>query len=265
MAKQNTELPSLEQSLTHVSGLNPRELVVEIQRRLCRVYHCPIAYFHHLDPLSELVSSMLNHRTRNSEASKARRALIAKFGSWEAVSEADPEDIRPAIAMVRWPEKKAVTIPAALRDIKRRRGELSLDFLADLTPEAAREWLEQIAGVGPKTSAAVLSFSTLRSRALPVDSHHHRVAIRIGLIGPKVSPGASHAILESYLPDDWDAQSVYDHHEVMMLHGQRVCLYGRPKCDRCPLTDLCQHYQSQGQPIDAPEESDRSAGPRKPR
>ena len=244
MADQASESPSAEHFDGSVSDLTPRELVMEIQRRLCRVYHCPIDYFHHLDPLSELVSSMLNHRTRNSEASKARRALIAKFGSWEAVSEADPDDIRPAIAMVRWPEKKAVTIPAALRDIKRRRGELNLDFLADLTPEEARRWLEQISGVGPKTSAAVLSFSTLRSRALPVDSHHHRVAIRIGLIGPKGSPGASHAILESLLPNDWDAQSVYDHHEVMMLHGQRVCLYGTPKCERCPLTDLCGHYQT---------------------
>ena len=220
-----------------------REMVLEIQDRLCEVYHCPIDYFHQLDPVSELVSSMLNHRTKNADASKARRALLARFGSWEAVRDAAPEDIEPAIRSVRWPELKSRTIPAALRDVTERAGSLNLDFLATMEPDDARAWLEKIKGVGPKTSAAVLSFSTMRSRALPVDSHHHRVAQRIGLIGPKVGPGPSHAILESLLPDDWDAQKVYDHHEVLMLHGQRVCVHAKPRCGNCPLTDLCRHYQ----------------------
>jgi endonuclease-3 len=43
----------------------------------------------------------------------------------------------------------------------------------------ARAWLETLPGVGPKTSAAVLLFSRLRLPALPVDSHHHRVAVRL--------------------------------------------------------------------------------------
>ena len=70
----------------------------------------------------------------------------------------------------------------------------------------------------PKTSAAVLAFSRLRGRALPVDSHHHRVAARLGLIGPKVDVGPSHALLEAQLPPDWSAQQVYDNHEALMLH-----------------------------------------------
>ena len=76
-----------------------------------------------------------------------------------------------------------------------KRGVLSLDFLADLPVEEARAWLERLPGVGPKTSAAVLSFSTLRRPALPVDSHHHRVAARTGLIPsrPGRGPVASRA------------------------------------------------------------------------
>ncbi|RYE05041.1 MAG: hypothetical protein EOP44_04965, partial [Sphingobacteriaceae bacterium] len=34
--------------------------------------------------------------------------------------------------------------------------------------------------------AAVLSFSTLRGKALPVDSHHFRVAVRLGIIDAKI-------------------------------------------------------------------------------
>ena len=86
-------------------------------------------------------------------------------------------------------------------------------------------WLERLPGVGPKTSAAVLSFSRLHRRALPVDSHHHRVAVRLGLIPASVAVGPSHALLEAQLPPDWTAQQVYDNHEVLMLHGQRCCFH----------------------------------------
>jgi endonuclease-3 len=103
----------------------------------------------------------------------------------------------------------------------------------------ARAWLETLSGVGPKTSAAVLSFSTLRRPALPVDSHHHRVAVRTGMIPATLAVGPAHAVLSAQLPDDWDAQRIYDNHEVMMLHGQRCCYFRNPACRRCPLLDLC--------------------------
>ena len=103
----------------------------------------------------------------------------------------------------------------------------------------AREWLEDLPGVGPKTSAAVLLFSNLRRPALPVDSHHHRVAARLGLIPANVSVGPAHALLEAQLPEDWSAQQVYDNHEALMLHGQKVCFPRGPKCGKCVVLDLC--------------------------
>ena len=99
--------------------------------------------------------------------------------------------------------------------------------------------LGRLPGVGPKTSAAVLSFSSLRRRALPVDSHHHRVAVRLGVIPPTLAVGPSHAVMEAMLPPEWDAQQVYDHHEVLMLHGQRCCFHRNPACERCTILDLC--------------------------
>jgi endonuclease-3 len=85
----------------------------------------------------------------------------------------------------------------------------------------------------------VLLFSALRMPALPVDSHHHRVAQRLALIGPSVAVGPSHRILEAQLPLDWSAQQVYDNHEALMLHGQRCCFFRQPACGRCVVLDLC--------------------------
>lgn len=227
----------------------------EIHRRLCELYHCPIAYFHALDPLSELVSSLLSHRTRNADSGAAFKALRARFPDWAAVAAAPTAVIEETITRVTWPEQKAPRIQAILRAIETERGGLSLDFLSDLSIEDARAWLERLPGVGPKTSAAVLSFSTLRRPALPVDSHHHRVAIRTGLIPMNLSVGPSHRVLAAQLPPDWDAQQIYDNHEVLMLHGQRCCFHHKPACGRCPLLDLCPAGQERhGAAVVAPEQ-----------
>lgn len=52
-----------------------RDKALEIHRLLCAVYGCPVAYFHSLDPLSELVSSLLSHRTRTAASGAAFKAL----------------------------------------------------------------------------------------------------------------------------------------------------------------------------------------------
>lgn len=227
-----------------ISANELKQKAVVIHSFLCKEYGCPIAYFHNLDPLSELVSSLLSHRTRNKDSGKAFKQLRAKFETWEAVRDAETTEVQEAIAPCTWPEQKAPRIQQVLKQITEKNGKLSVEFLADISVTDARKWLESLTGVGPKTSAAVLSFSTLRRRALPVDSHHHRVAVRTGLIPEKVSVGPSHAILEAQLPEEWSAQQVYDNHEVLMLHGQKCCHYRKPACDRCVILHLCPHGQS---------------------
>lgn len=222
-----------------------RALLLAAHDRLCREYGCPIAYFHDLDPLSELISSLLSHRTRNQDSGRAFRALRQKFPSWADVRDAASADVQAAIAGVTWPEQKAPRIQAVLHRVgELRAGNLSLDFVAAMDVGAARAWLEQLPGVGPKTSAAVLSFSSLRRRALPVDSHHHRVAVRLGVIPASLAVGPSHAVMEAMLPAEWDAQQVYDHHEALMLHGQRCCFHTSPACHRCVVLDLCPSGQA---------------------
>ncbi|MGU3539089.1 endonuclease III domain-containing protein [Methylobacterium sp. A54F] len=215
------------------------EKALAVHARLCPVYGCPIPYFHSLDPLSELVSSLLSHRTRNADSGRAFKALRARFPDWSDLLDAPVPEIEALIRGVTWPELKAPRIQAILRAVQARHGSLDLGFLAGLGVEAARAWLEAIPGVGPKTSAAVLSFSTLRMPALPVDSHHHRVAQRLGLVGPRIDVGPAHPILRAQLPADWSAQDLYDNHEILMLHGQNVCHHARPACGRCVLVDLC--------------------------
>ena len=239
-----------------------KEKALLVHERLCAAYGCPIAYFHDLDPLSELVSSLLSHRTRNADSGRAFKELRRRFPDWAAVRDAPVAEVEAAVSACTWPEQKAPRVRQVLREITQRRGgELSLDFLRGLEPRAAQGWLRELPGVGPKTAAAVLAFSSLRMPALPVDCHHHRVAQRLGLIGPKVSVAAAHALLAAQLPADFDAQRLYDNHEVMMLHGQRCCYHQGPACARCPVLDLCPTGQVR---LAGPDPARRSSGARFP-
>ncbi len=212
--------------------------------RLGKLYGAPFRFFSVKDPLSELISAVLSHRTRNADSHRAYQQLTARFPRWEQVRDAPVAEVEAAISPCTWPEQKAPRLQAILRELTTRLdGQLDLQFLGEQPVPEARAWLESLPGVGPKTSAATLLFSTLRRPAMPVDSHHHRVAQRLGLIGPKVGTEAAHALLEALLPPDWDAQQVYDHHEALMFHGQKCCYFHSPACGRCVMLDVCPYGQ----------------------
>ena len=67
--------------------------------------------------------------------------------------------------------------------------------------DEAKDWLQDLPGVGPKTAAVVLSFA-LGMPAMPVDTHIHRVARRLGLIRPETSADDAHDVLEEIVPPD---------------------------------------------------------------
>ena len=234
--------PSLFDPAPEASGdAALRAKLLRVHEALCAAHGCPVPWFSERDPLSELVSALLSHRTKNADSARAFARLRERFPTWEAVRDAPTDEVEAAIAPCTWPEQKAPRIQAVLAEIARARGRLSLDGLADVPVREARAWLEGLPGVGPKTSAAVLLFSRLRRPALPVDSHHHRVAQRLGLIPAKMAVGPSHRALEALLPPDWGAREVYDHHEALMLHGQRTCHWRRPRCRACPVLAECPH------------------------
>jgi len=211
----------------------------EVTRRLTERYgELP---FSDKDPMSQLVDILLSHRTRDEQTAAAYSSLLRRFGSWEGVRDAPVGEVQAAIENVNWPEQKAPRLQAVMRQITEERGSLNLDFLRTLSLAEATAWLSRFEGVGPKTAACVLLFSTQKP-TLPVDVHVHRVSIRLGLIGKKVSADAAHKLLQALLPDD--ARSIYNFHKALLRHGQRICVFERPRCKQCNLTDLCDYYQT---------------------
>jgi endonuclease-3 len=221
------------------TGLKNKALTISL--KLQQTYGGPFRFFSNTDPVSQMVSALLSHRTKNAVSRDAYHALRERYPEWSALMTAPTEDVERTIEQVTFPEVKAPRIQKALQYLDEQAG-LSLDFLAEMSVPEARAWLEQIPGIGAKTSAAILNFSRLRMPALVVDTHHLRVAQRIGLIPPKCSLDKGARLLASYLPEDWTGQQVYDDHQAFMRHGQRVCHCKTPNCKVCIVRYQCDYY-----------------------
>ncbi|MSP13581.1 MAG: endonuclease III [Chloroflexi bacterium] len=192
------------------------------------------------DALRELISTILSHRTKSATEWAAMDRLWQKYGSWEGIRDAPVEGIVEAIYSVTWAERKGLSIKRVLQIISERRtGELNIDFLADLPVEEGLEWLTSLPGVGIKTASLVLLFN-FHKTILPVDTHLHRVSMRLGLIGPKVTPEQAHEILAHLLPPDPDIY--WNYHVNMLQHGREICIWSRPRCEKCVLTGICDYY-----------------------
>ncbi|RIK30982.1 MAG: Fe-S cluster assembly protein HesB [Chloroflexi bacterium] len=134
--------------------------------------------------------------------------------------------------------EKARYIKHALQYIERERGAINLDFLNDLSERDARKWLMQMEGVGPKTASIVLLFAQKRN-VFPVDTHVHRVTRRLGWIDEKTSAEQAHQILEGLIPP----QRYYAMHINLIRLGREICHARNPRCEICPLKDLCKYYR----------------------
>lgn len=216
-----------------------REKTKITYERLVALYG-PVPLAPRREPMHELISTMLSHRTTQANEARAFQQMWDRFGSWEAIRDAPLGDLIDAIEPSNFPETKAPRIQAALRQIIAERGEASIDFLADLPADEGLAWLMALPGVGIKTASLVLLFCFAKP-VLPVDTHVHRVSQRVGLIGATVGPAPAHAALLALLPPD--PYVLFNFHVALLKHGQRICIWRSPRCELCPLTAICDWYQ----------------------
>lgn len=193
------------------------------------------------DIVGALVATVLSQNTSDLNSGRAYTSLKAAFpGGWDDVRTANVSRVAEAIKSGGLANIKAPRIQAILQDIFERNGYTDLDHIRHWDDNTIREYLRSFPGVGPKTAACVLMFNLGRP-VLAVDTHVHRVARRLGLIGPKISADAAHDRLQALLDDD----QVYSFHVHLIEHGRRTCHAQRPACGDCPVQRECDFFSGQ--------------------
>lgn len=218
----------------------------ESQRQLNHIaQHLEAAYgtpppFENLDPLDELIATILSQSTTNVNSHRAFVSLKKRFPSWEQARRARPATIAEAIKSGGLANVKSVVIRAILNEIKTRCGALSLAWLKDATTQEALGFLTSLKGVGPKTARCVLLFACGQP-VFPMDTHIFRILRRLELLPEKCSDTQAHVLIEPLIPSGKQLSL----HLNLILHGRQICHPRQPQCQRCCLLDYCSYGQQQ--------------------
>ncbi len=195
---------------------------------------------HRLDPMEELVSCILSQHTADSNSMPAYYEMRRAFPTWESLANASVQDVADSIKRAGLANQKAKSILGSILETRKRTGAFSLSAIRDLPLDEAREWLQSLPGVGPKTAAIVLCFAFDRG-IVPVDTHVYRVGKRLGIIPETATADSAHDILLDQVPDDL----AFRLHMSLIQHGRSVCRAPKPQCERCPIRDLCPYPGTQ--------------------
>ncbi len=186
------------------------------------------------DPLDELILTVLSQHTSDVNADRAFTSLRATFPTWDRVVAAPEVAVADAIRSGGLANTKAPRIQAILREVHDREGAYDLSRLRAMTDPEARAYLTSLPGIGPKTASVVLSFALGRD-TIPVDTHVHRVARRLGLVPAKASAERAGQLLHELVPDGLRTSL----HVGLIRLGREICKAPTPRCALCPLNDLC--------------------------
>jgi endonuclease-3 len=194
----------------------------------------PLPHEGRLEPVQELVFTILSQHTSDINSARAFQRLQERFGTMETVAQASLADIEEAIAPGGLARIKAPRIKTVLNRVLELNGSLDLTFLREMPLADAKAWLRQLPGIGPKSAGIILSFS-LGMPAMAIDTHIYRVCRRLGFIGPKVTADKAHDILEAAVAPE----QVYQFHVSLITHGRQTCKAQRPLCGQCVVAAGC--------------------------
>jgi len=178
----------------------------------------------HRNAFELLAATILAAQSTDVGVNKATPALFARFPDPESLAEVEPEHVEPYVNTIGLFRNKSKSLVGMAR--------MLLEDYDGKVPEAMRD-LVRLPGVGRKTANVIRSVA-LGLPGLPVDTHVTRLSKLLGLT-VESDPAKIEMELNQMIP----ASERGDFSLRMILHGRRVCVARRPRCEECVLNDFC--------------------------
>jgi endonuclease-3 len=201
-----------------------KERVATIFARLAERMPAPKTELDFSSPFTLVVAVALSAQATDKSVNKATAKLFAVASTPQQMSDLGEEGLTPFIQSIGLYRTKARNVVALSRILlERYGGQVPLDRTA----------LQSLPGVGRKTASVVLNELGVEP-AIAVDTHVFRVAHRLKLSAGK-TPDQVEQDLMRIVPPAYLTSA----HHWLILHGRYTCIARRPKCEICPIADLC--------------------------
>jgi endonuclease III len=208
--------------------MNRAQTIIDVLESMFPDAHVEL---NHQNNFELLISVVLSAQTTDISVNKITPLLFKKYPTAFELAEALVEDIESIIKTIGLYRHKAKNIQMLSKDlVEKFKGEVPSN----------REDLEALPGVGRKTANVVLS-NAFGIPALAVDTHVMRVSIRLGLAKENDSVLEIEKKLMRKIPIElWQKA----HHQLIFF-GRYHCLAKTPKCNGCPLYDICKYKEKE--------------------
>jgi endonuclease III len=205
--------------------MTKEEKVIEINKRLKKVYPKPKIELDFKSPMEILVATMMAAQTTDKLVNTLTPELFKKYPSVKAFAEADVDDIRQMISKVNFAGNKAKNIKAAAQMImEQHKGKV---------PETMEE-LDALPGVARKTANVVLGQAFHKAEGIVIDTHMIRMSNKLGFTTQKDPVKIEQDLMKIVPKEEW-----IEFPARLILHGRHFCTARTHDCSNCPLEDLC--------------------------
>src|SRR5262245_53715115 len=201
-----------------------RERAEPIHGVLKQLYPEPVCALTHENALQLLVATILSAQCTDARVNTVTPALFARFKTARDFAEADPAELQGLIKPTGFYKNKAKLIQRCCKAlVERFSGEVpgTLDELVALP------------GVGRKTANVILG-DAFDTPGITVDTHVGRLSRRLGLTRHRDPVKVEFALMQLVPQPEWS-----DFSHRVILHGRQVCHARKPRCESCPLANLC--------------------------
>jgi endonuclease-3 len=186
------------------------------------------------DPFKVLIATILSHRTRDENTSRAFQQLFSTYKDAKEIAEIDEKKIQELIRPAGFYRVKARRVKEVSKIIMNQyNGKVPSDL----------EQLLSLPSVGRKTANCVLVYG-FGKEAIPVDTHVHRVMNRLGFVNTKTPEQTEFELMKKVDRKYW-----MDINELFVKFGQKICKPIVPRCNVCRLRSHCKWYQEFGKRI----------------
>jgi endonuclease-3 len=197
----------------------------EISKRLKKLYPEPVVELDYTTPFELIIASLLAAQNRDTTINKITPNLFRKYRGPADYVAADQAELEEDIHDSGFFRQKSRAIKALSQKL--------IDDFGGKVPETM-DGLLTLPGIGRKTANVVLSFAMGKAEGIVVDTHHIRLSERLGLSTQKTADKIEKDLMEIVAKKEWIMWS-----STITLHGRRVCVARKPKCETCVLNDIC--------------------------
>jgi endonuclease-3 len=196
-----------------------------VARRLGKVYPQALCSLDFASPFQLLIATILSAQCTDKRVNVVTGGLFARWPTAAALAAAGQAEVEAVIRSTGFFRAKAKNIRGCCQALVERHGGEVPRTLAELV---------RLPGVGRKTANVVLGSGFGLPSGVVVDTHVGRISRRLGLTRHADAVKAERDLIAAIPKSHW---IVFSHR--LIEHGRTVCTARRPRCEDCPLTDLC--------------------------